>query len=162
MQKYSDYAPTGFDPKGLNADRHGIGQYLVVLSRNRDSSILEESNWDAALKLLGGESDDNGPVQIHRFGHWACGWFELLLVNPDDDAKRAIAEDIENSLSDYPILDDDDYSDREYTYACDTWESFTIADRVDYLQRAQLCIFAARRAELPDDPQGALFERLTA
>ena len=120
MQKYSDFAPTGFDPKGLNAEEHNIADYLVFLSRSRDSGILDESNWEVALRELGGESDD---VQIHRFGHWACGWFEIILINPNSD-KIDEAQELADSLESYPILDESDFSQREYDAAIElgyTW-----------------------------------------
>jgi len=65
MQTYSQYAPTGFDrSRAFLSDRQA---WLVVpVSRNRDSNTLAESNFDAALEMLGGESDT---VEVHRFGH---------------------------------------------------------------------------------------------
>lgn len=91
-------------------------QEFVVLSvyRNRDSNILDESNFECALDTLGGESDD---VQVHRFGHWGCGWFELLLVNPNSN-KIEDAYKIQTALQNYPVLDESDYSDRQ-------WELYT-------------------------------------
>lgn len=114
LQKYKDFAPTGFDARGLNADDTGIGEFRVLLSRTRDSDALEESNFRVALKSLGGESEH---VQVHRFNHWACGWFELLLVSPNaPDEIRKEAGKITSSLSEYPILDEMDFSGLEIEY----------------------------------------------
>lgn len=97
MQTYKTFQPTKFDSKGLAADRLNIGEWLVLpCGRNRDSSLMEESNFDTALKMLGGESDN---VEIHRFGHWACGWFEIIIVRPDTP-QAAIAHQIESKLED--------------------------------------------------------------
>lgn len=87
-----------------------IGKMLVFLGHNRDSGLLDNSNFDCGLKSLGGESKD---VQVHRFGHWASGWFELILINPDNKDIVKQAEDILNALSDYPVIDEDDYYSRE-------------------------------------------------
>lgn len=84
--------------------------YYVFLGRSRDSNILEESNFLAALAMLGGESDD---IVIERAGHWACGWVEHIAVNPKNIEKVQIAENIRNQLNDYPVLDDDDFCNRE-------------------------------------------------
>lgn len=84
--------------------------YYVFLGRSRDSSILEDSNFDAALELLGGESED---VVIERAGHWACGWVEHIAVNPDNPDKVRIAEEILDRLDSHPVLDDDDFCNRE-------------------------------------------------
>ena len=157
MQTYRQYSPSGFDTKGLNADRYGIGDFLVVLGQNRDSGHLERSNFAAALALLGGESGEDedgygGAVQVHRFGHWACGWLEVLLVDPTNADKRAIAEDIARRLEDYPCLDEDDFSNREYQAATEYWARMSISERVEWLKRERdISVFAARRAELPED-----------
>lgn len=87
-----------------------LGDLVVVAGRNRDSETLTESNFASALEMLGGESDT---VQVHRFGHWGCGWFELILVDPKDEMALQIAYNIQQALADYPVLDDSDYSERE-------------------------------------------------
>lgn len=150
MNTYRTFQPTGFDVKGLNAESRGIGDFLVLpCGQNRDSGQLEQSNFAVALEMLGGESDT---VQVHRFGHWACGWFELLLVDPTDTAHVAIAEDIEASLADYPVLNDEDFSNREYEAAAKYWEQMSVRARVQWLERERdISVFAARRDELPQD-----------
>ena len=92
---------------------------LVSLSRSRDSDLLSESNFEVALKKLGGESDS---VQIHRFGHWACGWLEHILIDPKDEKAVDLAKEIESSLEDYPILDEEHHSEMEYKAQCESIE----------------------------------------
>ena len=91
------------------------GHWVVVpgIGRNRDSEILQESNFDAALELLGGESKN---VEIVRFGHWGCGWFELIRVNPKSLSKIQVAMQIQIDLDHYPVLDECDFSERENEY----------------------------------------------
>lgn len=83
----------------------------IFLARTRDSDNLEESNFEAALKALGGESDT---VKIIRDSHWACGWIEWLGIDESDAAALEKADDIADALADYPVLDENDYADREY------------------------------------------------
>jgi len=87
--------------------------WVIVVSRSRDSEIIDESNFECALDRLGRESKD---VAVERFGHWACGWFELLLVNPKAKRKVKIAYDIFEELKAYPVLDESDYSERQTEY----------------------------------------------
>lgn len=151
MQKYKDFQPTAFDSKAnfMAWDSDGIEdiqEFFIVLGRNRDSDLLTESNWDAALKILGGESNT---LQIHRFGHWACGWYELMLIHPSREAE---GQAIENDLESYPVLDEDDFSEREFNQACEIWESGDLADRIHWIKTCgygRKSIFAARRPELP-------------
>jgi len=86
--------------------------YVVLLSQSRDSEILEQSNFQCALEQLGGESKD---VVVERFGHWACGWFELLLVNPKSKQIKKAFE-IYKALEEYPVLDEEDLWNRENEY----------------------------------------------
>lgn len=118
MQKYATFRPTPFDCAGLGAmDRQ---EWLVApVVRNRDSGPLEESNFESALQALGGESRD---VEIHRFGHWGPGWFEIILVKPGSEAER-VALELENSLADYPVLDEQDLSAREWADYLETWNN---------------------------------------
>lgn len=122
MQKYSEFAPTGFDPRGSFLPEQG--DWLVApCKRNRDSKSLDLSNWDKQIERLGGEHSQR--VQIHRFGHWACGWFEIVLINPRSK-KAKIGAEIEKQLENYPVLDEDDFSARE-------WNNYQSNFKDDYL-----------------------------
>ena len=135
MHTYSTFRPTGFDTAGLALDDRQ--DWLVLpCSRNRDSDCLAESNFAAALKSLGGEGAD---VEVHRFGHWACGWFEVIIVRPCSEAEKE-ATRIEDALEDYPILDESDHSERELAEADRVWEQYRVsglsqeASRIEYIR----------------------------
>lgn len=144
------------------------GDY-IVLTRTRDSDLLAECNWDVACETLNAQAYDGGtdefetrpPVYHWRAGHFLCGWVEYLMVRSDaPDTVQTEAGEILCSLADYPILSEDKFGEREWNAVCDYWENCSVRDRVDYLQRAEMCIFAARRAEMPEDDSGTLFDRL--
>ena len=84
--------------------------YYVLLSRHRDSGLVEESNFYSALKALNGESDT---VKIIRSKHWAVGWIEMILIHESDKVSVDKGNEIEESLENYPILDEDDFYERE-------------------------------------------------
>ena len=84
--------------------------YYVLLSRHRDSGLVEESNFWSALKMLNGESDT---VKIIRFRHWAVGWIETILIHESDKVSVDKGFEIEKALENYPILDEDDFYERE-------------------------------------------------
>jgi len=129
MTRYSDYAPTQFDCKGLGLDDRQDWLVLGVM-QTRDSSTLARCNFDAALRQLGGESET---VEVHRFGHWGPGWYEIILIHPD---READGEGIESSLEDYPILDEDSLSEMEHEQKWKDWESFGMRDWCSELTRA--------------------------
>lgn len=103
--------------RGLDSFSNYIGDgsdwVVVAVGRNRDSEILDESNFHVALEMLGGESET---VQVNRYGHWGCGWFELILVDPKDKKALITAYDIKRALEYNPVLDDSDYCERENEY----------------------------------------------
>lgn len=124
MKPYNEYRPTCFDPAGYILDDDRQEWLVVPVGRTRDSGPMAESNFQAALDLLGGESDD---VEVHRFGHWGPGWFEIIIVRPDSDSQTK-AEDIEARLEDYPLLDDEDHSNREYEEFLSSWSDYGAGD----------------------------------
>jgi hypothetical protein len=63
-------------------------------------------------------------------------------------------------LEDYPILDEMDWSEREWDAACEVWEHAGLRERIECCSRAGISIFAARRDELPQDDNGSLRDYL--
>jgi hypothetical protein len=123
--------PSGFDSYSNYIGETPNEELLVVLTRNRDSDCLTESNWQCALEELGGESET---VEIHRFGHWACGWWEALCVKAGSEAEKIGAE-IESSLSDYPVLNDEHFSEKEQDEANRIWQScYDEKERIEYIR----------------------------
>ena len=113
---YADFTPSPMDGHIILEDQE---DWLVApVSRNRDSQPLEESNFKYVEDLL---EELEIEFQTHRFGHWANGWFEVILVDPDHELAEGTLEEIQRSLDDYPILNEDDLSEREYKAAEDSW-----------------------------------------
>ena len=132
MKTYKEFRPTGFDSHiEIPGDEDRESWLVLPCGRNRDSDCLDESNFHSALKSLEGEGED---VEVHRFGHWACGWFEIIIARPDTKAAKEAA-DIEAALADYPILDENDYSERETEAANETWRNcYRPKDRIEYIR----------------------------
>ena len=84
--------------------------YYVLLSHHRDSGLVDKSNFQSALKMLNGESDT---VKIVRAKHWLCGWVEMILIHESDKESIDKGNEIEKALENYPILDEDDFYERE-------------------------------------------------
>jgi hypothetical protein len=132
MQTYREYRPTQFDTPGLALEDQQEWLVLPVI-QTRDSEPLEQSNFAKALEMMDGESDT---VEVHRFGHWGPGWFEIIIVNPADTARVAIAEDIESSLADYPVLDESDFSAREWEEYQNSWRNGAASDMRHFVFKA--------------------------
>lgn len=149
MQLYKDYQPTHFDSKTyfigntVNIDNW----YVAPVIKTRDAKILDEVNFEAVLELLGGEGER---VEIHHFRHWLCGWYELILVHPD---LKTDLEKIEKRLDSYPLLNEDEYSNRVFNVACDYWAESSIRDRMEICKDNNISIFASRSDCLPEGIQ---------
>lgn len=126
---YAEFAPTGFDCKGLGLpDRQ---DWIVApVAQNRDSEALARSNFRVVLASLGGESET---VEVHRFGHWANGWFEIILCHPGLEAEVA---EWEATLSEYPCADDMDYCELEHEDYLEYWEHGASHDFVRAIKAA--------------------------
>jgi hypothetical protein len=96
-------------------------EYFVFLGRHRDSDILSNSNFDCALRELGGESET---VIIARAGHWAVGWVESILIHESDSKALQAADEMAAALSDYPVLDESDFSEREFEAVLEYWDGW--------------------------------------
>lgn len=122
FQRYGDWSPTAFD-SNIDIDREN---WLVMpVMQTRDSGPLDQSNFTTFLKVLGGESET---VEVHRFGHWGPGWFEIIIIDPTDATAFDAAYDCARALEDYPVLDDSDFSQREHDAATESWSTWAYRD----------------------------------
>lgn len=165
MERYGDFRPTEFDAAGaFLEDRQ---DWLVLpVSQTRDSGPMTQSNFAAALALLRAADPEGGDHEVHRFGHWGPGWFEILIARPDT-ACAAVGASIEERLADYPILDEDDCSRRELEAAEETWtQCYSVKERVELIHehnarhsRYPISVFAARHDCIPQGDSGYIFDR---
>jgi len=156
LQRYSEFRPTPCDQAGLGLDDRQ--SWLVApVSQTRDSGPLDQSNFSAALAMLGGEGDT---VEVHRFGHWGPGWFEIVIVDPSDADRVEILGQIAAALADYPILDEMDYSEREEDEATESWGFLSLSERIKLCSDNGISIFAARHDWYPRDDCGAIRDAL--
>lgn len=87
--------------------------WLIVAAQHRDSDVLDQSNFAVSRKMLKEVGEEGEDWAVEQFSHWAVGWVEYLIVNPQSTAAVAKGEEIRESLEQYPVLDDEDYSQRE-------------------------------------------------
>ena len=87
-------------------------EYFVAPCINcRDADPLMESNWAYQLEYLGGESDTVIAVSEN---HFLVGWISWVAIHEDDVDALLRAEELMLRLENYPVLDEDDLSSREF------------------------------------------------
>lgn len=134
------------------AGHNPVGDYTIY-SRSRDSSIMENSNYELILWELLGLAEpfdklrDDGEPYVYDFraGHWACGWVEAIIIR-QDAPKQIIerAQEIEAALADYPVYSDEDYYLEQMKEIHRYWNDINISERIYWLKESGESIFLAR------------------
>lgn len=107
--------------------------YYVFLGQHRDSDALTRSNFRVAINELNKISND---IIIVTENHWAVGWVEWIAIHKNDNEALKLADKMMEELADYPVLDDNDYSELEYEEANDIWSNcFNYKNRIDHIRK---------------------------
>ena len=122
-----------------------VGDFLIY-SQNRDSSILQNVNYDEILRVLLEEQEKHPEapevegeeytpwVYDFRAGHWGCGWVEYIIVRKEaPEALLTLAGEIFCALSDYPVFCDNLYSEAQHEAIEDYWIRCGSQEKMDYL-----------------------------
>jgi hypothetical protein len=95
----------------------------IWYTSHRDAKLSEESNAEAINEELKPLLDADDPdVWMESHNHWAVGWVAGYVIRVYDDEGKVTAAarkvfELKQRLEDYPLLDEDDYSEREYESA---------------------------------------------
>lgn len=107
--------------------------FRAGVGRSRDSDALERSNFSSMLAALGGESET---VLVVHEGHWAVGWVEWIAIHETNQTAIDIAEKILEKLEDYPVIDEEHFSELEHDEADEVWrECYGINERIKYIKQ---------------------------
>lgn len=94
--------------------------WAIVYTSNRDSGLLDQSNAAVIEKALESFTENDDPdVVAEQHSHWAVGHVDGYSIRVFDsdgnitEAFRAYFELLEQKDA-YPVLDESDYSQREY------------------------------------------------
>ena len=102
----------------------------IAVSIHRDSDALERSNFRVIRDDLETRFPDD--IRIETFSNSLVGWSESVLVRPDSEAWKA-AEDWLAKLADYPVADDEAWSEEETTEALESAAEFVRCELPYYL-----------------------------
>jgi hypothetical protein len=105
-------------------DLDDADQWTVIYSHTRDSGLLDMSNADAIAKVMQPFTEGDDPdVVFESHSHWAVGHVDGFSVRVFRDSEITDAfkryHDLAERMDDYPILDEEDYSRREYEATLD-------------------------------------------
>lgn len=122
---YSSHSPTPFDHnlriRLESSEGIDVNDWQIApCSQTRDSDTLTRANFKAQDAALKSEDPEGNDHQLHRFGHWGPGWYEIVLVRPGSPCAVEAAR-LADALAGYPSLNDDLLSEMEWSEACDAW-----------------------------------------
>lgn len=95
-------------------------RWAIVYTSNRDSGLLDQSNSAVIAKMLEALTKGNDPdVVAESHSHWLVGHvdgYSIRVYDADDNITEAFRTyfELQERLSDYPILDESHYSDLEF------------------------------------------------
>ena len=118
-------------------------QYYRGPTRTRDSDPLTESNFNTSLEMLGGENRDGaderseyyGDVIVEHWTHWGPGWVEQILVHYKAKDKIQILKDIKDRMENYPVLDEEDFSQREWDQYEEDYDNWARDAAITHISR---------------------------
>ena len=113
-------------------DLEDADRWAIWYTTHRDAGLLDQSNEQAINERLEQFTEGDDPdIVFESHSHWAVGHvdgFSVRVYRPDGTITDAFEEfcKIKERLEDYPVLDEQDYSEREYTatlenYASEMW-----------------------------------------
>ena len=93
--------------------------WAIIYTHHRDSGLLDQSNAEVIAKALRPFADADDPdVVFESHSHWAVGHIDGFSVRVFKDGEITPAfqryHELATAMAEYPILDESDYSDREY------------------------------------------------
>ena len=104
-------------------------KWTIVYTQNRDSDILTRANHISIESRLEQFFEADSPNILREYhSHWGCGWIEGYAIRVYDDSGEITPEfmewvDIRDAIEDYPILDEELYSNMQYEESLESLRS---------------------------------------
>lgn len=130
----------------------GPENWAVVYTHHRDSGLLDRSNVGVIIEKLAPFTEGDDPdVVEERHSHFAVGYIDgfSIRVFRDGEITQAfrVYHELAVRLDNYPVLDESDYSEKDYDATLDNITDAARRLRHDYV--------------LPDDWPGEVYSWLS-
>ena len=104
---------------GRSNEIEDADQFCIVYTNNRDSGLLDKSNAEAIQEAMKPFLDQE-PCDVfeEHHNHWAVGWVDgyAIRIYREGEITESFrnCHDLQTRMNEYPLLDEEDYSSREY------------------------------------------------
>jgi hypothetical protein len=93
--------------------------WAIMYTHHRDSGLIDQSNASVIEKALQPFTEDDDPdVVFESHSHWAVGHIDGFSIqvyrNGEITEAYRMYRDLQERIADYPVLDEDDYGQREF------------------------------------------------
>jgi len=116
-------------------DEDQIDNWFIYSASHRDSDLIAQSNYDVLCSDLKeyefNKTNDVCDITFETFNDWAYGYTNNICVRVFEDANRVIVTpafamicELLDAILEYPILDEEDYSEKQYEAAMTNIHSF--------------------------------------
>lgn len=110
--------------------------WTIVYTHGRDSGLVAQSNAHAIQTAMRPFLDTENPDVIEEHhGHWGCGWIDgyAIRVFRNEEITPAFQAwaNLHFCMQDYPLLDEEDYSRREYEATIENMSQECSLSRLD-------------------------------
>jgi hypothetical protein len=95
---------------------------LGFAGQHRDSDALDRSNHEVIRDALMEIRPDSFTVE--GSSHWLVGWVDVIRVDTSDDVAVAAVMCWRDALENYPVADDEHFSNTEMNDADESWDSW--------------------------------------
>ena len=110
-------------------DLDDADKWAIFYTSGRDNGLLDQSNAEQIAKRLAPFVEGDDPdVVAESHSHWAVGYldgFSIRVYRPDGSITPAFEEwcRIKEALENYPVLNETDYSEREFEATLENYRS---------------------------------------
>lgn len=158
----------GHAPAYKQMRREGAGRTDTIYAREKIDAQLETGRGvtpPSPVDVWAAYANDCDVLNAGGFEQWADGLgFDRDSRKAEDAPEPLLIAAAEwlAALADYPVADEADFSELEWSEAAEYWEQMSVRDRAELIRESKCgaSIYAARRDTLPDDDSGALMDRL--
>lgn len=119
-----------FESFGWHDRPDDCDDWCIVYIQNRDSGLCDLSNAHVIQESLSVFlKKEDGDIQKEHHGHWAFGWVDGYVIRVYKPGTKEVTEAfrayavLKLRIDDYPLLDEDDHSRREYEAALEAISS---------------------------------------
>lgn len=159
-QVYEHLTPYTYPQNYVGESYYGT---YTIYGIHRESSLLEQSNFYVLYarlsEMITNMNLDENLLQITRANHFAFGWVDTLRLSMQaPDFLLILADSLLGAIEQYPILSEDDYSQRQDAAIREYWQSLPDDFRRDLCRQSHVDARRIAKDDMPNEVYDHLWD----